>query len=217
MKPPDWPTVRAALIAAALFVNCCAASPIPTSIKPSVFKDPVAQEELERWVAMLGRAGIETTKGEFAGLLLTWGNRLGGVEVAVLKPFRGFMRTTGTRQSWGVFAFPAVYPNQLHVQVRQRGEWVTLYRALDPEATWWKRRFLYRRIRALYDGNASSARQSYENFVAWVAREALAEHPEADRARVFFVRKHVTPPGEPPDPQTTRRLKRTISREDAGL
>lgn len=204
--------VRAALLALVLAVHGYLALPIPGKVSEASFKHPIADEELARWSGILSGVGIERTPDELKVELI---ERFGGLAEArkeSIKPIRPLLRLTGTGQAWGLFTYPNSFPHTMHIQLQVDGQWRPLYLPLDPEHDWNKRLFVFRRIRGVYDDNANNARQSYDNFVDWVALMALREHPEASAVQVHYVRGHVTLPGEPKDPSTKEKHKRVRTR-----
>ena len=63
------PSLRAALLAVVIFVHGVAASPLPPSpTTPKAMANPIAVEELNGWVKVLGGLGIETTRAELTDL-----------------------------------------------------------------------------------------------------------------------------------------------------
>jgi hypothetical protein len=205
--------VRAALIALAILVHGVAASPLPKSAKRASFEQDIAKEELNRWVGILGAVGVDATPKELSDLVYQTSVALVDVRSTLLGPFRGWFRLTGTGQGWGLFTYPDSYPHQLTVAVRGVEQvWRPIYVALDPEYTWRRDVFVYRRVRGVYDGNTLRAGASYENFVRWTAREAFADFPEALQVRVGFYRFHTVRPDEPRDPERVEKHMRIIDR-----
>jgi len=205
--------VRAALIALALVVYGVAASPLPKTVKRSHFEQPIAIEELDRWVGILGRIGVATTRAELSGRAYEAGRALADVRGALLGPFKGWFRVSGTGQGWGLFTYPDSYPYQLVIEVRPAaGDWRPVYAALDPDAAWRRDQLAYRRVRGVYDGNTRKPGASYENFADRIGRLALADFPDAAEARVGFIRTHSTMPGRPRDPERLPQHQRTVAR-----
>ncbi len=211
LRPRDH--VRAALIAVTLIVYGVAASPLPKSVKRSHFEQPIAVEELDRWVGILGGAGVTVTRAELADRAYVVGRALADVRSALLGPFKGWFRVSGTGQGWGLFTYPDSYPHQLVIEVRpSEGEWRPVYAALDPDAPWRRDQLAYRRVRGVYDGNTRKPGASYDNFVQRIGRLALTDFPDAAEARVGFISTHSTMPGRPRDPERLPKLQRTVAR-----
>ncbi len=211
-----WPKIRAALLAVVLLWQGLLASPMPSNIDASSFDNPIAEAELVRWSELLAGLGWAVTPHELERGVI---EHLGGVasaKKAALKPLKPLQRTLGIGQAWGLFTYPNTYPHQLIISVRGGSDqrWQTLYAALDPEHEWHKSTFVYRRIRGVYDDNASRTRPSYSHFVDWVAGMAFEELPEVNEVRVHMIRTHVKPPGETPDPETSIRLSRVVRRSE---
>lgn len=205
--------VRAVVIALVLVVNGVAASPMPKSVKLSHFETAIAIEELDRWVGLLRSAGLTLTRPELAAHAYAIGTFFADVRGTLLGPFKGWFRVTGTGQGWGLFTYPDSYPHQLVIDVRPAaGEWRSVYAALDPDAAWRRSQLAYRRVRGVYDGNTRKPGASYDHFVAWAGKHALAEFPDAAEARVGFVRTHSTMPDAKPDPERLAKFQRVVKR-----
>jgi len=205
--------LRALLIALLLIV--CGISNLPFSrVTARDLDNPIAKAELERWSEILESVGVERPPKRLKQDTLTWGNRLADTKRSAMKPFRPVLRVTQTGQAWGLFTYPNTLPHTLHVNILVDGEWTPIYQAMDPEHDWMEARFRFRRVRGVYDDNAWQKRRSYENFVDWVAREALEDFEEAEAVQIYLVRSHARVPGEEFDPSEERRLVRKRTRED---
>lgn len=215
--PPDRPAkLRAALLAAVLLVHGVAASPLPSSVDTSALNGPIGREELGRWVGILGGLGVQTTREELVTRLVAAGEAGAAVRNAVVKPFAPVMRLTGTGQAWGLFTYPNTLPHTLVIAAERGGQWEELYRALDPEHAFLEPQLTYRRMRGVYDDNASKVRPSYDNFTRWVGRQVFAAYPDATRVKVYMERRHVLPPGQPPDPEVKIRLSKVLTPAEVG-
>jgi hypothetical protein len=211
------PTLRAALLAVVVFVHGVAASPLPPS--PTTAKalaNPIAVEELDGWVRLLGGLGVTTNRAQLTELAVRSSVVTSELRGLVTKPFRPLMRITGTGQGWGLFTYPNTHPHRLVIEVERGGEFQVVYRALDPEHRYLEPQLTFRRVRGVYDDNASKVRPSYESFARWVARRAFADWPDATRVRVKMIRTHVVTPGQKPDPKSEVRLVRVVKRGEEG-
>ncbi len=205
--------MRAALLALTVLVYGVAASPLPKSVKRSHFETPIAIEEVDRWVGILGGVGIDVTRKELSDGSYEVGRFFADVRRTLLGPFKEWFRVSGTGQGWGLFTYPDSYPHQLVIEVRKKGgTWRPVYAALDPDAGWRRSQLAYRRVRGVYDGNTRKPGASYTHFVAWVGGLALTDHPDADEARVGFIRTHSTMPHVTPDPERLARHHRVVQR-----
>ncbi len=192
---------------------------MPRSIKRSQFDTVIAQEEMDKWVRILGGVGIAITRDDLSNKTFAFGKIFADLRSFLLTPFKETFRITGTGQGWGLFTYPDSYPHQLVVEVRSaagdaegEGEWRPIYAALDPDHDWMRAQLAYRRVRGVYDGNTRKPGASYDNFVAWIGGLALTAHPDAAEVRVGFIRTHTIMPGETPDPERLPRFQRTVSR-----
>lgn len=204
--------LRAAALTIVLVVHGIAASPLPKSVKRAQFETAMAREELDRWAGILGGVGIAITREELAERSYAIGTDLAALRTTLLGPARPWFRLSGTGQAWGLFTYPDSWPHQLVVEIRVGTEWRTIYAGLDPDAAWRRDQLAYRRVRGVYDGNSSKPGKSYQPFVNWIGRLALADFPEAEEARVKFLRFHTRAPGEPQDPEVLEKFARTVAR-----
>lgn len=214
MTLPGWPSVRAALIAAALVANGLMALPLPKSVKRSNFDLPVAREELAAIRGHLGRLGVELTHEELADAFVAWGRPLAEARGWLTEPLKHPFRILGMGQSWGLFTYPDTWPHRLVVEARPKGGvYERLYAGLDPEHDWRRDVFVYRRVRGVYDGNTNKPGASWNNFARWTADRVFEEFRGYDEVRVFFERFHTVPPGGEPDPEVVVRHSRTFFRD----
>ncbi len=207
------------IIALVLGVSAVAASPMPKSVKKSHFDTPIAIEELDRWVGILGGVGLTLTRAELTEGAYGVGKFFADLRGTLLGPFKEWFRVTGTGQGWGLFTYPDSYPHQLVIEVRPgpsaagaEAEWQPVFAALDPDAAWRSSQFTYRRVRGVYDGNTRKPGASYDNFVAWAGKQALAEFPDAAEARIGFIRTHSTMPGKTRDAERLPKFQRVVTR-----
>jgi len=199
-----------------LVVHGTLAIPLPTKVSDNAFKGKYAQEELQRWSDILADVGVDIEPQDLGDRVIDFGQRFAGTKKAFLTPFRPVLRTTGTGQAWGLFTYPNVRPNRMHVSVRedQSSEWRPIYVALSEEYDWHEQHFRYRKVRGVYDDNAFKVRASYDNFCHWVAGDVFEEMPEVLQVRVHMVQTNTTLPGEELDDSEKVRLVRVMKRED---
>ena len=207
---------RALGIAIVLIVHGVCVTPIPANIPKNAFDNDIAREELTRWASLLGGLGYETEPVQLGRDLLELGGWFADKKKAFLKPFRPVLRTTGTGQAWGLFTYPNTRPVRLHVSYREADTdpWTLIYRALDDEYTWHEAHFRYRRVRGVFDDNATQVRPSYMNFCRWVAREVFDEHADAVQVRIHMHQTVATLPSAEPNDTQKVRLVRVIDRQD---
>lgn len=201
MALPDWPAIRAFLLLFVIALNALSATPAPTRLGASHLGRPDASEELDAWVSVLAAVGFEVPRDRLADATVvvvnTW---VDARAVAIGQPTRVLRRWLGIRQNWALFARPDTWPSALVVEVDgPGGDWVPVYRSLDPDHALLAPQLRYRRIRGIYDvGDRPGA--GYHNLTRWLAGEVFDARPEARRVRVRLVRSHTTRPGQPTDP-----------------
>lgn len=198
--------LRAALITVALVVHGVAALPVPHVVRPRELLDPVAQEEVRRWVDRLAAVGIERTPEALGAEVVQWSGALGRAHRRLLAPARPLFRWTGTGQGWALFANPDTHPSRLEVAWHRGDVEQVVYRRLDPQLDWQADVLGYRRIRGLYD--ATSARHhatpTVRRLADWLAQRV--EDPEVDGVTVRFVATPLAVPSRrrPPKPPRVR-------------
>lgn len=206
------PRLRAALITVLLLTQGMVALPLPRSVKREDFDQPVAREELQKWVDVAGGVGVQITREELADRFTAYGSSLGAMRKSMIAPMKPWLRLTGTGQSWGLFTYPDTFPHKLVIEARTGGSWETLYGGLDPDHRFLRNILIYRRVRGVYDGNTGKPGPSWENFTRWAANRAFAEFRTIEEVRVRFLRFHTVPPGGAADPEVVPRHARVYQR-----
>ena len=213
-RPVAWSAwLRAGLITFALLVHSCYALPSPHAIDRADLATPEGKEEIRRWVDLLGSLGIDITPEELSVQTMAWTQWFNAQHSTFRRPFRPWMRYTGTGQAWALFASPDTHPHRLEVYVHLDKQWVPIYRRNHATLDWNDDFFRYRRVRGVYDGSTARQRVPYWNFSRDVAKRAFLDHPQADRVKIQMVRTHTTMPWAPLEPEETIRVKRVFRRE----
>ena len=208
--------VRGAILAAVVLVNGFAASPLPRNVQRSQYDTLLAREEVGRWRSTLASVGIAYTEAELIDASYTWGSGLAELRRASMTPFTDLFRLTGTGQSWGLFTYPDTFPHQLVVWTRRGDDalWKLRYAGLDRDHADDVDVLAYRRIRGVYDAQASRPTKTWPRTAAWIARRALLADASATHARVGFYRRHSVAPGEArPEEAPVLRHARTYRRD----
>lgn len=134
--------------------------------------------------------------------------------LALRAPFRPVFDLLHVNQQWGLFAVVATECDALVIEVRRGGDdWSTLYRRLDGEHDWHDRQLKYRRIRGVWDGVGAEPKGTYKRLSKWIARTVFRELPDVDRVRVMLEHRKIPAPGEPVDPNRTKRAEQYFKRE----
>ena len=193
--------LRAWIIAAAILLYGFAALPLPHSVRASNLDGATGWEEIERWVGIFESLGIEVTHRGLRDRVLSIGQATATFRRTVLRPFRPWLRTTGTGQSWALFAHPDTHPRRLVVSgtTGEDGSWQLLFRSRDPDASLLRPLFRYRRVRALWDSTSRRKRPGslYERFTDEIALRVFEERPDVQRVRIQFERLESRRPEHP--------------------
>lgn len=196
------PEVRAALITVALVIHGLAAAPIPHVVTKEDLRNPVSQEEVQRWAARLTSLGYTIDAEALSERVMAITKVIGGSHRAVLAPFQPLFRWTGTGQGWALFANPDIYPSRLEIRIRRDGaDWEPLYLRLDPDHDWASDLLSYRRVRGVYDagGYGKRPRAPYRRFAEWIGQRVLTTEPTIAEVEVRMLRTHTTLRGQAVD------------------
>ncbi len=189
-----WPHIRALLV----LLHCVAvfvmAFPAPGgAMSKSAWKDPTVQGEFAAWTARLNSLGWSGTQQDLEDQLFTLSASYMDLRSSAIKPFKPYYRYAGTGQSWRMFVAPHRFPARLHIDVREHGEWRTVYVARSSEYDWMAPIFDYDRMRsATFRYAWRPFRRYYRHFCEWLAVRAREDFPDATELRVRFF-KYQTP------------------------
>ena len=188
--------LRAALLLAVVGANTLEALPLARSAKRENLDKEGARDEIARWQRVLARVGLDYTHAELADGAFAFAS--GGVALRgwLAGPFEPIFDLTGTGQNWGLFTHPDRWPARLVIEADAGGEWQRLYASLDPAHDFRGVAMVYRRMRAVYDGQSEKAGRAWDAFASWAAGEVFAAYPEVSRVRVKFIRLRTFEPGE---------------------
>ena len=212
--PTRWATIRAVLITLIVGINFIQASPAPGKVKKSALNDPIAVEELERWVDIFATFGIEQTPESVAELTVDLADNWRDGKRFLTKPMKPFWRFTATQQGWGLFTYPDTHPYAFEIQVRgKEREYRPIFLSKHPDYDFGRSLLTFRRVRGLYNPGRR-APKTYKPMSRWFAQKVFAEYPDVSRVRFRFHRQHTTLPGEPVDEKTKTRFSRTVKRSE---
>lgn len=187
-----WPHIRALLIAAHIAAVIVSAFPSPSGgMTRSAWKDPTVQAELSVWAQRLSMetAVLEEHLWDLAVAFMS-------VRKTALKPFKPYYQHAGTYQAWHMFVAPHRNPAKLEIALDYGSEdWTLIYRARDPEYAWKAEVFDHNRARAaLFRYSWKHYRTPYRQLTDWLAGQAAAEFPEAERIRLRWYRYRTLSP-----------------------
>jgi len=187
---------RAALLLAVVFFNTVEALPLPRSAKRENYDKPSAQDEIARWQRGLAGLGIHRSQAQLTEAAFALAELGVRARAWLTAPARPLFELTQTGQNWALFTHPDRWPARLVIEVQQGDEWSRVYASLDPEHEFRADALVYRRVRAVYDGQSEKAGRTWNRFASWAAAEVFAAYPEVHTVRVKFIRLHTYEPGE---------------------
>jgi hypothetical protein len=207
---------RAALVLLAGLVALLGSAPMPGPGSRRVLQEPETRAELEEWVALLAAVGVRTDADALGEAVYRVGQAARDGRAATLGQLDPVIRLTGTRQGWGLFAYPRDEPFRLVIEHRTaEGDFTVVYRSLDHHRRWLGGWLHLRRIRAMYAPGRRVA-PTYDAFVAEVARRSFVAAPDVVEVRVGFEQIRVRPPPGPIRSDGRARFRRTRARSTAG-
>jgi hypothetical protein len=163
---------------------------LPTgAVSDERWKSKGTQADLAEWGSGLGEGN------DFALWFQRVAKGYADVRGVVVAPFNLYAESTGARQGWAMFSSPQRYPAEVHVDAKIDGQWVAIYRPHD-EATAFDSAFLtHHRLRKFQGRFAREWKgKRFQEFAAFLAKRALAAHPNAEAVRVRLERKRSLPP-----------------------
>jgi len=193
-----WPHIRAALILGHLVAITAMALPSTSkALNKAAWKDPTVKAELRGWASALNQVGLSMTPAELEGVAFGVARRWHRAQKAVLSPMQPYYDLVGTRQAWQMFVAPHRHPSVLHVDVREHGQWRTVFQARSPVLNWRARELNQVRMRSVVFLYAwPGHRADRQRLATWLAKLAAEDHPQADALRLRY-RQQATPrPGE---------------------
>jgi len=195
----SWPALRAVLITLVLFFTGVEALPLPMLSKRHMNR-AMAKEEVDRWVEILGAAGIDTTRAELVQSTIATSRRSVAFRRRLTAPFREVEKIFGGGQAWGLFTFADPYPGRLVIEATRGGNaWFPLYRDPISDGSRLARTVRHRRIRGVWDdaGDRPHPGKIYNRFVTWLARRIFTDHPDIEEIRVRLDEVTVRTPSQP--------------------
>ena len=192
--------MRALLLAVVLFFWTVEALPLPM-LNRRHMKREMAQEEVARWVDILGMLGIQTTSEAAVDRTIEISKRSLAARRALIGPFRKVERVFGMGQAWGLFTYADPYPGRLVIEGTAGGNaWAPLYRDPTTDGSRLARTVRNRRVRGIWDdaGDRPKPGKLYGRFVTWIANRTFEDHPELKEIRVRLDRVTVRTPNQAP-------------------
>jgi hypothetical protein len=212
--------VRGALLALHLLAITAMALPAPGSgaLDRASWADPTVQAEVRAWSQRLSRVGWVVEPNRLEAGAWAVASTVGGLRGMILAPLQPYYRYFGTWQSWRMFVAPHRFPTTTSLEVELDGAFVAVFVEGDPERAWRAGLLGHERSRSLLFRLGWERYAAWrEHFLAWFAREAAEEWPEATRARLRVTRRATPspralaagawPPAEPVA-ELVRRIKR---------
>lgn len=212
-----WLHTRAALIALHLAAILLLSLPGEGLLgNPQRWSSPTTAKEMATWADTLTRWGTPTTGPELTRQLQGFSERYLAVRRKVLWPFLRYESATGATQSWGMFASPRRVPTETVVEIREHGQWRTLFVPRSGEYNYRAAELEHNRVRKLF-GRFGRSPQLFDAVARWIAVQALRDHPEADHVRVTLYEFDTLPPERVREGHTAKRRKRRQKRYGRNL
>jgi len=174
------------------------ALPAPSRVTAADLETPLFRDEVSRYAATVRGWGFDVTDRELADWMLRTTASVHRVRSTVLAPFQPYYTYCGTRQGWRMFVGPNMYPTRLYLEIQQAdGRWRPVYIERHAEHDWLSQRIdreAWRTViyTVVYQGDW----EEYRQIVAWLARRAAADFPQARRFRVRLYRFKTPTPAE---------------------
>lgn len=204
--------VRAALIAYFVLFNVLGALPSAGSPSPERLERPRERAELARWSRLFDAVGLELEPERLKQLYLQLASVVEEARAALVSPIAWWMELTQSHQSWRLFAMPHDRPSALEIVVGRKGQEALLYRSGDDDHAWGAGALEFRRVRAAYKPSQLGPPGTYDGFAQRISERIFEEQPDVERVSVSLVRRHVSLPGEPLDPERERTFVITFTR-----
>jgi hypothetical protein len=205
--------LRAAVITLVLLFSVLAAVPTPGNFTHETLKQPVVQDQVLQWVALLRALGSSITEEELGDGYVTFAQGLQKVRGALLKPYNAVSRVTGTQQGWALFATPDQRPARLLVRAKFGRRFRLLYRSGDSKHDYAASFLEYRRVRALYNPSRSGPPATYEGFARQLSQRVFSDFPEAREVVVALAFSRTTLPSEAEDLEVTESHRLNFERD----
>jgi hypothetical protein len=205
--PAFWARVRPQLVAAFvlfhLAANCVSSLPdLGRGLDRRAWRDPRARRELQLWA---DRFGMERPR--FEERIYAIGVAAQDVRVAMSEPFGPYMRMTGLRQSWAMFAAGTEMSDRFGLRVRRcpledrSCEWEMIYIHADPERAWRRSVIGHPRIRsAIFRWSWPSYVGNYERGCNAIARLVFRDFPDVTAVQCGFESSTTYSPSNPSPP-----------------
>lgn len=163
---------------------------LPTgAVSDERWKSKGTQADLAEWGSGLGEGN------EFALWFRRVAKGYADVRGVAVAPFNLYAESTGARQGWAMFSSPQRYPAEVHVDAKVDGRWVPIYRPHDPSAAFDAVFLAHHRLRKFQGRFAREWKgKRFQEFASYLAKRALAAHPNAEAVRVRLERKQSLPP-----------------------
>jgi len=213
-KTPDararraWPAVRALLLAVHVFAMVALSFPSAGMVGDvRRWRRPRTQREIGLWSRRLTAWGFPITHDELDRRLWAFAQRYLAVREAVAKPFRPYVAVTGAVQSWGMFRSPQRHPGELSVEIDEGEGYRLIHLSRSDDHSWRSLQLSHNRFRKQL-GRFARDGVLFDQIGGWIAQQALADHPGAQRVRVRYSRFDAPPPEGP-----RREIPREVARE----
>jgi hypothetical protein len=192
-----WPRVRAGLLALHVLAVVVLSLPAGNIANPATWRTPGMKADLAAWAGRFRSAGLDTTPASFEASLWRLANRYLSLRERVVAPFALYGELSGAAQGWAMFASPQRHPAEVHVDIREAGDFRPLFRPRSDEHAWRRAELDHNRIRK-YVGRFARGfeRRDYDQLARWLAAQAARDFPAASQVRVRLYRYATLGPEE---------------------
>jgi hypothetical protein len=154
--------------------------------------------ETERWAALLNAWHVEVSTDDLEARVRQVGQTSVQVRDYLIAPFQPYYKYCGVTQGWPMFSNSGTHAQRLFIEIEVDESWRTLYAQSKPEFAWRRHQFNHEHFRSAvyYALNDKAHAKSQRLLAAWIARQAAADFPRADRLRLRLEEFAIASPEE---------------------
>jgi hypothetical protein len=159
--------------------------------------EPGTHAEFAAWAERLDQVGVSVSADELKDALWRPARAMKEFRSAVLAPLQPYLNYCGARQGWHMFVAPHVEADRYEVDVREGGDWRTVYAQQDRAHRWLADRLEQERLRdCIYQILRRGDRDELARLAEWMAGPARRDFPHADALRLRVGHYRIPTPQE---------------------